>query len=137
MEANRQGNALLEAGRYEEAIPVWRKALELGENEFGPNDPTTAALLDALAQTYHRQGRYAEAEPLYERSLAIREKALGPDHPLVAAGLNNLAALYYAQVVAGSEIAESAQALLERPEVAYLHLRSASNNCYQCRIKRS
>ncbi len=41
------------------------------------------------------------------------------------------------KVVAGSEIAESAQALLERPEVAYLHLRSATNNCYQCRIERS
>ena len=25
--------------------------------------------------------------------------------------------------------------LLARPEVAYLHLRSASNNCYQCRIE--
>ncbi len=41
------------------------------------------------------------------------------------------------KVVAGSEIAESAQALLERPEVTYLHLRSATNNCYQCRIERS
>ena len=27
--------------------------------------------------------------------------------------------------------------LLERPEVAYLLLRSATNNCYQCRIERS
>ncbi len=41
------------------------------------------------------------------------------------------------KVVAGSEIAESAQALLERPEVAYLQLRSATNNYYQCRIERS
>ena len=41
------------------------------------------------------------------------------------------------KVVAGSEIAESAQALLERLEVAYLLLRSASNNYYQCRIERS
>ncbi len=41
------------------------------------------------------------------------------------------------KVVAGSEIAESAQALLERLEVAYLLLRSATNNCYQCRIERS
>jgi len=39
-------------------------------------------------------------------------------------------------LVAGLEITESAQALLERPEVAYLHLRSATNNCYQCRIER-
>ncbi len=41
------------------------------------------------------------------------------------------------KVVAGSEIAEAAQALLERPEVAYLHLRSATNNCYQYRIELS
>ena len=41
------------------------------------------------------------------------------------------------KVVAGSEIAESAQALLERLEVTYLLLRSATNNCYQCRIERS
>ena len=41
------------------------------------------------------------------------------------------------KVVAGSEIAESAQALLERLEVAYLLLRSATNNRYQCRIERS
>jgi hypothetical protein len=28
-------------------------------------------------------------------------------------------------------------ALLDRPEVAYLHARSAANNCYQCRIERA
>jgi hypothetical protein len=27
--------------------------------------------------------------------------------------------------------------LLERPEVAYVHVRSARNNCYQCRIERA
>ena len=27
--------------------------------------------------------------------------------------------------------------LLERPEVAYIHVRSARNNCYQCRIERA
>jgi len=41
------------------------------------------------------------------------------------------------QVVASAAIAETARALLERPEIAYLHLRSASNNCYQCRIERA
>ncbi len=95
LEANRQGNALLEAGQYEQAIPIWRKAVELSENEFGPSDPTTAALLDALAQSYHLQGRYADAAPLYNRSLAIEEKALGPEHPEVAAALNNLAVVYH------------------------------------------
>ncbi len=40
------------------------------------------------------------------------------------------------QVVVSAEIATVAQDLLAAPEVAYLHLRSASNNCYQCRIER-
>ncbi len=41
------------------------------------------------------------------------------------------------QVVPSAEIAATARALLAAPEVAYLHLRSASNNCYQCRIERN
>ncbi len=36
MAAYRQGQALYEAGQYKRAIPFWRKALELGEREFGP-----------------------------------------------------------------------------------------------------
>ena len=31
-------------------------------------------------------------------------------------------------------IAERAAMLLERGDVAYVHVRSARNNCYQCRI---
>ena len=40
------------------------------------------------------------------------------------------------QVVPSAEIGAVARDLLAAPEVAYLHLRSASNNCYQCRIER-
>ncbi|WP_417726848.1 DUF1203 domain-containing protein [Roseovarius sp.] len=40
------------------------------------------------------------------------------------------------RVVAAAEVAGYAQAVLERPEVAYLHVRSARNNCYQARIDR-
>lgn len=35
-----------------------------------------------------------------------------------------------------SAIAERAQALLADPAIAYVHVRSARNNCYQCRIER-
>ncbi len=94
MEAYQQGGALYQAGRYDEALPFWKKALELGQREFGPEHPSTANLLNNLAELYRLQGRYAEAEPLHKRSLAIREKALGAEHPNVATDLNNLAALY-------------------------------------------
>ncbi|MCH9020162.1 MAG: tetratricopeptide repeat protein [Proteobacteria bacterium] len=94
MEARREGKALYEAGKYEQAIPLHRRALELGEREFGPDHPTTSTLLNNLAVVYRAQGRYEAAEPLHKRALAIWEKALGPDHPDVATGLNNLAGLF-------------------------------------------
>ncbi len=81
MEAHRQGLTFYQAGQYEQAIPFWRKALELGVQDFGTDHPTTADLLDNLAQLYHLRGRDEAAEPLYKRALAIREKVLGPDHP--------------------------------------------------------
>jgi hypothetical protein len=41
------------------------------------------------------------------------------------------------QVVRIPELEAAATALLDRPDVAYLHARSAANNCYQCRIERA
>ena len=38
------------------------------------------------------------------------------------------------QVVETNNIVVVARELLEREETAYLHMRSASYNCYQCRI---
>ncbi len=93
LEASRRVAALYESGHYEEIIPFWRDALEFAEKEFGPNHPTTASLLDALAQAHHAQGKFVDAEPLYRRSLAIREEVLGPHHPYVAESLENYASL--------------------------------------------
>ncbi len=92
-DAYQRGLTLYQAGRYEQAIPFWRKVLELSEREFGPDHPTTATMLNNLAVLYKSQDRYEAAEPLYERALAIREKALGPDHPDVAKSLENYATL--------------------------------------------
>jgi hypothetical protein len=40
-------------------------------------------------------------------------------------------------VVATDRIAETAGALLDRPDVAFVHLRSAGYNCFQCRVERA
>ncbi len=93
MEAYNQYKALNAQGRYAEAEPFARKALELSRKEFGPDHPHTGAFLNNLALLHQAQGRYAEAEPLYKRALAIDEKALGPEHPNVANSLENYAAL--------------------------------------------
>ncbi len=97
MAAYRQYQALEALGKYAEAEPFARQALELGEAEFGTDHTTYATLLNNLALLYDSQGRYGEAEPLYKRVLAIDEKTLGPDHPDVATSLNNLAELYRVQ----------------------------------------
>ncbi len=41
------------------------------------------------------------------------------------------------RVVSAAEIAEYAETVLDRSDVAYLHVRSARNNCYQARIDRA
>ncbi len=89
--------AFLNAGKYAEAEPLYKRSLAITEKALGPEHPNVANSLNNLAELYRAQGKYAEAEPLYKRSLAIREKALGPEHPNVANSLNNLAELYRAQ----------------------------------------
>ncbi len=79
LEAQNRYTTLYQRGRYSEAIPYAAKALKLGEEEFGPDHPTTATLINDLAALYYTQGNYAEVEPLYRRSLTIRERALGPE----------------------------------------------------------
>ena len=93
---NQEAMELLRAGKYDRAVRVAQKALQVAEQNVGLNHPDVAQSLNNLAELYRTQGDYARAEPLYKRSLSIFEKALGPEHPDVATSLENLAALYRA-----------------------------------------
>jgi tetratricopeptide (TPR) repeat protein len=93
---NQEATELYNAGKYDRAVLVAQKALEVAEQNVGPDHPDVAMSLNNLALLYDTQGDYAKAEPLYKRSLAIWEKTLGPNHPNVAESLVNLAALYRA-----------------------------------------
>ena len=76
---------------------LFRRALEIREKVFGPEDPGVVASLDGLAVAYAKQGKYGEAEPLFCRGLAIREKVLGPENPGIASSLDGLAVFYGSQ----------------------------------------
>ncbi|MDH3596581.1 MAG: DUF1203 domain-containing protein [Rhodospirillales bacterium] len=41
------------------------------------------------------------------------------------------------QIVESAEVAEVASRILDRDDVAYVHVRSALNNCFTCRIDRA
>ncbi len=87
------GYYLRQRARNSEAEPLYRRALAMDEQSYGPNHPDVALRLNNLAQLLKDTNRLGEAEPLHRRALEIREKALGPDHPDVAQSLNNLAGL--------------------------------------------
>jgi CHAT domain-containing protein/Tfp pilus assembly protein PilF len=82
------------AGKYDEAIPLIERALEIRERILGRGHRDVAAAINVLATLYSLKSERAKAEPLFQLALAIREKALGAEHPDVAASLNNLALFY-------------------------------------------
>ncbi len=86
-----QGLEPQRAGRYDEALSLISRALEIREKILGPDHSDLASTINFQANLYYSKGVYAHAESLYQRALEIREKALGQDHPHVASSLNNLA----------------------------------------------
>src|SRR5437763_11911995 len=76
---NQEATDLFRAGKYDRAVAVAQKALQVAEQKVGPNHPDVAPSLDNLAGLYKTRGDYAKAEPLFQRALAIKEKTLGPN----------------------------------------------------------
>ena len=45
-------------GRYDLAVPLYKRALAICEKALGPHHPNTAMRLNDLATLYHYQERY-------------------------------------------------------------------------------
>jgi tetratricopeptide (TPR) repeat protein len=90
---DRQASLLRVIARYEDAEPLYRRALAIDEASYGNDHPEVAGALNNLALLLQDTNRLGEAEPLMRRALAIDEASYGNDHPDVARILNNLALL--------------------------------------------
>jgi CHAT domain-containing protein/Tfp pilus assembly protein PilF len=90
-----ENRKLRRVGKYDEALRLVERVLEIRERILGPDHRGVAAAINDLAILYYYKGDYARAELLHRRTLGIRKKALGPGHPDVAASLNGLANLYW------------------------------------------
>jgi hypothetical protein len=67
-----------------------------------------------------------------------RPGALGsPDYIVRGYGADDRIVYGSGGVIATEAIPARARALFADPQIAYLHVRSARNNCYQCRIDRA
>ena len=89
---------------------------------------------------------YAELGPIFLHAEACERYAQREEVPpvimnsqrMLIRGYNAQNRIVYGtgQVVPVEKIQVAAEKLFERREIAYIHVRSASNNCYSCRIDR-
>ncbi len=90
---------------------------------------------------------YAETGPVFLHAAPCARAADAPGiPPSLAKRVAHLVKGYSAndrivygtgKVVPSADVDAEATRILERPEVAYVHVRSALNNCYTCRIERA
>ncbi len=76
--------------RYSEAEPLFQRALEIYEEDRGPNSYLPHHLQE-FAKLYEAREKYASAEQLYRRALEICEQSRGANSPSTVQALDSLA----------------------------------------------
>ncbi|HSE25601.1 MAG TPA: tetratricopeptide repeat protein [Pyrinomonadaceae bacterium] len=85
--------SLYQNGKFDAALPLATRVLQLSEEAFGPNDVAVASAATNLAEIYASKGSLKEAEPLLLKAIAINEVARKPDDPIVTKTLERYACL--------------------------------------------
>jgi TonB family protein len=100
---------LFNEGKYNEALPLAKRAVELKEKALGKEALALADTLNNLGALYMAKTDYRNADSAYKRSLAIYEKANGAEHISLTVMLDKLAWIRYAQ-----GFSDDAREMLER-----------------------
>lgn len=96
--AHDEASELYYQNRFDDAIPLSKKAIELAE-QLNPAEPETVAQeLINFATILQAKGALRETRPTLERALKLVEQAKGKDSPEVAACLLKLGLLIKAQL---------------------------------------
>ena len=107
--------------------------------------PEGAAMLVLAHRPFPAPQPYAELGPIFlcadaceapVDATALPEMLASPDYIVRGYGTDDRIVYGTGGVVPTEQIAEQAAARLADPRVAYVHVRSARNNCYQVRIDR-
>jgi len=104
--------------------------LVLGHRPFPERQPYAEVgpiFLHAKSCVVQEGGDSAEIPPFLE----------SPHYIVRGYGENNRIIYGTGQIVPTNEMPAKAAELFQQEEIAYLHVRSASNNCFHCRIERS
>lgn len=89
---NQQGNALARAGKFSEAEPLFREALEIYEKAYGADHVDVAKVAVTLGLLCSKQEKFGEAEPLFQRAIPILQNA-GTEQAVLVFALEKYAEL--------------------------------------------
>jgi non-specific serine/threonine protein kinase/serine/threonine-protein kinase len=103
------GEAYLNLGHFEEALPLVERSLSIRIREFGGDDLEVAATLNTLGWVQYWLGDFRSSRESFDRSLEIREGTTSRVDSAVAESLSDLAFLEWR-----SGRFEVAEALFER-----------------------
>jgi TonB family protein len=84
-------------GKYDEALPLAKRVLEIRERNLEPEDEQIATAALNLAEIYYAKKKLSDSEALFERVLNIYEKKFGADDRKVASILDRLALVYFSR----------------------------------------
>ena len=80
-------------GKYDEAEPLYREALEVKRETLGDRHPDTLLTINNLGGLLKGKGDLAAAEPLLREALEVQRETLGDRHPDTLISMNNLGVL--------------------------------------------
>lgn len=95
--ANALACLLVDTERFDDAEPLHREVLELGEkfaDEWSRGWSRVATSLHGLGVLYYRTNKFQEALEYYNRCLELHRRTLEPTHHLIPDTMNNIGALY-------------------------------------------
>jgi CHAT domain-containing protein len=81
-------------GRRNEALPYYKKAMDIIRETKGDNHPTTAIYINNVADCYINLNQPEIAEPLLLEAIDILTTTVGTEHPHTIIFINNLASAY-------------------------------------------
>ena len=107
--------------------------------------PVGAPMLILAHRPFDRLQPYAECGPIFLCAEACQPHEGGAvpeifaDTAMLVRGYGANERIVYGtgQVAPAGALNETCDAILQDPDVAFLHIRSASNNCFQARVERS
>ena len=84
------GDVLQQMGRYEEAEPYYREALDGSRRVLGSDDQNTLATISNMGQLLVAMGKYEEAELYYREALDGSRRVLGSNHQNTLATISSM-----------------------------------------------